>query len=297
MNNWNEIKTAFMVIKHGTVSGAAQQLGVHRATVLRHVDALEQELGTKLFIRHAHGYLPTDAGKELLRVAKITEEQFDQFSKRAKAIDSELEGDFVISSLDVITPLLLPAIKIFQTRHPKIVINYQSSPDIFKLEYGQAHMAIRTGGKPTENDYVCLPFYDVTVGFYAHIDYFKAHGTPKNLNELTGHSFIGTDDLNAKPMIHQWMRENIPTENLKFRSSSRAVQTQTIEAGLGIGLMLKHEAKTNAKLVEVLPEKNWTINNWIVTHGDLHRTEKIQSFISIIKEVEYLAEVQRILGD
>ena len=46
----------------GTVSGAAQALGVHHATVIRHIDALEGRLGVKLFQRHARGYTPTEAG-------------------------------------------------------------------------------------------------------------------------------------------------------------------------------------------------------------------------------------------
>ena len=39
MENWDEIRTAFQVARLGTVSGAADVLGVHHATVIRHVDA------------------------------------------------------------------------------------------------------------------------------------------------------------------------------------------------------------------------------------------------------------------
>mgnify|MGYP000273364863 FL=1 len=49
MNNWDEIKTAYQVARMGTVSGAAEVLGVHHATVIRHIDALEGQLGVKLF--------------------------------------------------------------------------------------------------------------------------------------------------------------------------------------------------------------------------------------------------------
>jgi hypothetical protein len=41
MDNWDEIRTAFQVARVGTVSGAAEVLGVHHATVIRHIDALE----------------------------------------------------------------------------------------------------------------------------------------------------------------------------------------------------------------------------------------------------------------
>ena len=52
MENWDELRTAYEVARHGTVSGAAAALGVHHATVIRHVDALEARLGVKLFQRH-----------------------------------------------------------------------------------------------------------------------------------------------------------------------------------------------------------------------------------------------------
>ena len=58
MDNWDEIRTAYQVARIGTVSGAAEALGVHHATVIRHIDALETRLGVKLFQRHARGILP-----------------------------------------------------------------------------------------------------------------------------------------------------------------------------------------------------------------------------------------------
>ena len=84
MDNWDEIKTAFQVAKHGTVSGAADSLGVHHATVIRHVDALEAKLGVKLFQRHSRGYTPTEAGDDLLLVAQATDDQFSQLEGRIK---------------------------------------------------------------------------------------------------------------------------------------------------------------------------------------------------------------------
>ena len=70
MDNWDEIRTAFQVARKGTVSGAAEELGVHHATVIRHIDALEQRLGVKLFQRHARGYTATEAGKIYYRSPK-----------------------------------------------------------------------------------------------------------------------------------------------------------------------------------------------------------------------------------
>ena len=59
---WAEIGSAREVVRHSTVSGAANALGLHRATVTRYIDTLEAKLGGKLFLRHARGYLPTELG-------------------------------------------------------------------------------------------------------------------------------------------------------------------------------------------------------------------------------------------
>ena len=81
MDNWDEIRTAFNVARIGTVSGAAEVLGVHHATVIRHIDAIEKRLGVRLFQRHARGYTPTEAGTDLLRVAQATDDQLNQLMK------------------------------------------------------------------------------------------------------------------------------------------------------------------------------------------------------------------------
>jgi len=36
MDQWDELHTAYWVARLGTVSAAAERLGVHRATVVRH---------------------------------------------------------------------------------------------------------------------------------------------------------------------------------------------------------------------------------------------------------------------
>ena len=88
--SWDEIRTAFQVARLGTVSGAAEALGVHHATVIRHIDALEAELGAKLFQRHARGYTPTEAGRELLDAAQDTDDRFAQLT--CQFISARLAG-------------------------------------------------------------------------------------------------------------------------------------------------------------------------------------------------------------
>ncbi|KPQ21384.1 MAG: Binding-protein-dependent transport system inner membrane component, partial [Rhodobacteraceae bacterium HLUCCA24] len=110
MDNWDEIRTAYHVARAGTVSGAAEALGVHHATVIRHVDALEARLGVKLFQRHARGYTPTEAGQDLLRVAQTTDDQFAQLASRIRGRGNDVSGELVVTSLAMFAPLLAPVL-------------------------------------------------------------------------------------------------------------------------------------------------------------------------------------------
>ena len=134
MDNWDEVRTAYQVARLGTVSGAADVLGVHHATVIRHIDALEKRLGVKLFQRHARGYTPTEAGADLLRVAQATHDQFQQLAGRIKGRGNDMSGDLVLTSLPGLAHLLTPALVAFQQEHPKLVLRYLTGERLFRLE-------------------------------------------------------------------------------------------------------------------------------------------------------------------
>ena len=152
MDNWDEIRTAFNVARIGTVSGAAEVLGVHHATVIRHIDALEARLGVKLFQRHARGYTPTEAGDDLLRVAQATDDQFAQLASRLKGQGDDVSGELVVTSISALSHLFVPVLAAFQRQYPDLVVRYLTGERLFRLEYGEAHVAIRAGSVPDQPD-------------------------------------------------------------------------------------------------------------------------------------------------
>lgn len=285
MKHWETLRTAYEIAQSGTVTAAADSLNMHRATVIRHIDTLEAELGVKLFQRHGRGYTLTEAGEDLLRVTARADSEFSQLKARIQG-RNELLGEFVITSLEFIAPVLMPALTCFQQQHPKLHIRYISSVDLFKLEYGQAHIAIRSGEKPSHPDYVVQPFSHFELGLFAHRDYLAKYGALNSVQDFINHQFVmvGPQAGFAKASINQWLDTHVPKENVALYSNSRAVLNQAVNASMGIGVMLKIHAQENTDLVEVYPHNpDWFIYNWLVTHGDLHRSEKVQQFLHILK--------------
>ena len=285
MDNWDEIRTAFQVARLGTVSGAAEVLGVHHATVIRHIDALEKRLGAKLFQRHARGYTPTEAGRDLLSVAQTTEEQFAQLSSRIKGQGETVRGEFVITSIGGLSDLLVPVLAEYQRRHPEVIIRFLTDNRVFRLDYGEAHVAIRAGSSPEEPDNVVQPLIRLRTGLYASRSYAETHGVPASDAEFGRHNFIIHDNEASRAPFYRWLRERVPAERLAFRATEPMALEQALRQGAGIGFLASYIAANDPELVEVMPPRvEWDAPLWVVTHVDLHRTRKVQAFVTLLKE-------------
>ncbi len=284
MENWDEIRTAYQVARLGTVSGAAEVLGVHHATVIRHIDALEKRLGSKLFQRHARGYTPTESGRDLLAVAQTTEEQFGQLASRIKGQGEEVAGEMVVTAITGVADLLTPVLAAYQAAHPKVVIRFLTDMRVFRLDYGEAHVAIRAGDTPQEPDNVVQPLGRMKNGLYAARSYIAANGMPASVEELAHHRFIGPDQPDSRAPFYRWLRERVPADRITLRITEPSANLAALEAGMGLGFCNSHYASTHPDLVEVMaPIPEWEAPLWIVTHVDLHRTLKVQSFLACLK--------------
>jgi len=285
MNNWDEVRTAYHVAKVGTVSGAAELLGVHHATVIRHIDALEDQLGVKLFQRHARGYTPTEAGDDLLRVAQATDDQFSQLAGRIKGQGDAVSGELVVTSLGGMSNLLVPVLTAFQKEYPEIVVRYLTGDRLFRLEYGEAHVALRAGSAPDQPDNVVQQFMRQRIALYASETYIARHGHPGDCSDLRNHYFVGADDPKSRAPFARWMRENVPPENIIFRSGDVHALRRAVCEGAGIGFLAQMQARELGGLIEVHPPKeDWSAPLWLVTHMDLHRTTKVQTFLAFLKD-------------
>jgi len=285
MDKWNEVRTAFKLAKFKTVSATAQEMGVHRATVMRHIDTLEATLGVILFQRNDKGYIPTEAGLDIMRLGEITEAHFTQLPTKLKQKEQTLEGKIRITSVSEMANMMMPTIVEYQSRYPKMQVEYLDAIRNFNLEYGEADIAIRSGQKPTTPDNVVLPLTQVELTFAAHKSYVKKHGLP-SLKHLTQHRFIALKDRPAHLVWNEWIYQNVADENIVFRCANHQVLAQAICHGGGIGIFPKHSIEQAPDLIEIPSPQAWQIPIWILVHRDTFNMPKIKAFIDILRQQE-----------
>lgn len=285
VSTWDEIRTAFHVAKMGTVSGAAEVMGVHHATVIRHIDALEAELGVKLFQRHARGYTATEAGQDLLQVAQATDDQFAQLVGRIRGRGADVTGELVITSLTSTSFFLTPILAEFQAANRGLQVRYLAGARLFRLEYGEAHVAIRAGAAPQQPDNVVQKYIEFPTALYAAPSYIERFGRPGGEDDLANHRFVSSDNPESRAPFARWIRDNLPPEAVVFRSDDDRVLRDAVVAGAGLGFLTPQEAQRFPGMVEILPPRpEWSAPLWLVTHVDLHRTTKVQALLSFLKE-------------
>lgn len=279
IDSWDDIRTALAVARTGTVSGAAETLGVHHATVIRRVDALEARLGTRLFQRHARGYAMTEAGQLLLRMGGEADERIAQMASRIAGAGDRIEGELVVTSLPDLAGHVMPRLLPLLKRHSGLRIRYVTDARMYRLAAGEAHLAIRAGAQPTEPDYVVSPWQALCPALYAAPAYLDAYGP---VDELAAHRFAislpGADGQRA-PFMH-WLQDRVPAENLVFHSNDMDMLEAIVRGGEALGVL---PALRAGGLTEIMSPPEWESQTWLVTHVDMHRAPKVQAAIAALR--------------
>lgn len=278
IDSWDDLRTALAVARSGTVSAAAAALGVHHATVIRRIDGLEARLGAKLFQRHPRGYALTDSGHAMLKVVGDADERFAQLAARIAGGGDRIEGELVVTSLPELGDLVMPRLVGLMQRHPGLRVRYETDVRLFRLDAGEAHVAIRAGSQPTEPDYIVRPMGRMRHPLYAAPGYVAAHG---DVTDLAGHplAVLGPQARNAPLMV--WLRDRIDPRQIVLAANDDAAREAVIRAGLAIGPLPLSRA---GGLVEVMSLPEWDSHLWLVTHRDLHRTPKVRAAVAALRD-------------
>ncbi|MBX2800511.1 MAG: LysR family transcriptional regulator [Myxococcales bacterium] len=271
MEHWDAMKTAYVVARLGTVSAAAKALGVHRATVVRHVDTVESELGGPLFHRHRQGYELTEAGEDLLATASVIDDQLDQLARRTRGRTLELEGELTITALAMFTPLVLDLVEACSREHPGLRLRFEVGSRVLSLDRGEAHVALRVGQRPTQPEEVVQSARQMRSSLYAHPSYLERRGTPSSEQALRHHAFVV--DRNALP--DRWLREWVPDADVVFSSPDTSAVFDAIARGVGLGLCPDFMA-SRLGLVRVFAGPPRGIDVWVVTHHRMHRSARVR---------------------
>lgn len=109
-------------------SDASKALFVTQSTLSQQIKQLEQELGTQLFQRSSHRVGLTEAGSELLPLARATLHEASLCVEKISDLNSLLAGTLNIGVTYSFSPILTETLVTFMKTYPKVKLNILYKP-------------------------------------------------------------------------------------------------------------------------------------------------------------------------
>ena len=291
--NWDYYRTFLAVLREGSLSGAARDLGLTQPTVGRHIDALEQASGEALFLRTPKGLLPTPIALQMRGHAEAMAATAAALERAASGCTDRVRGTVRISASEVIGIEVLPPILAhLQEEHPELAIELSLSDQVEDLLNQAADIAIRMV-EPAQDALVCRRIGHIPLGFYAHRRYLDQHGTPQTLDALAEHRLIGFDRQLAYVRAALASRPDLAGIRFAFRSDSNLAQFAMLRAGGGIGICQAGIARRHPDLVALLPgAPDLSLETYVVMHENLKSAPRCRvAFDALVAGLrEYLSE-------
>lgn len=276
--DWNLYRTFLAVVREGSLSGAARRLGLTQPTVARHVDELERAVGANLFLRSQRGLTPTDMGLELQPHAEALALDAATLWRTASGRPGAVRGAVRVSAAEVVGVEHLPPILAGLRRdYPELVIELVLSNAVDDLLRREVDIALRMV-EPAQGALLARRLPSIELGLHARRDYLEQRGTPRTLEDLTGHDIIGFD--RETPAIRTMMARypEIARAGFALRADSDLAQLAAIRAGVGIGLCQVPIARRDPRLVRVLEaEVAIELGLWVVMHEDLKTSARCRA--------------------
>ncbi|NRB40294.1 MAG: LysR family transcriptional regulator [Pseudomonadales bacterium] len=284
---WDDYRVAYQVAQSGSLSKAAKHLQCNHATVLRHVNRLEQALNIKLFIRHQRGYRLTDAGHIMVSEMPNIFEEFNRLESLMGSVEQDISGNLRITTLAEFSSLLNPALIQFRAAYPKLRIQLISTDEIIPLASGAAHVSLRAGAEPQDPDLIVRKILCINMNYYAAESYVQTHGLPDNINELNQHAWVmPSADKQRIPYVKQIL-EHIDIEQVVYQSNHFMDIQAAVAAGMGIGLISELDAPNYPHLhkLELKDMAHLQMGNlWFVYHRDLKHNAKVKTLYQYLLE-------------
>lgn len=123
------------IAETGHFSDASKMLFVTQSAVSQQIKALEEELGTQLFVRQSHNVVLTESGRELLPLAKKVLRGITECHDRISDLKGLLCGKLNIGLTYSLEPYIRETMLDFMKRYPKVKINayYKCLSDLLPM--------------------------------------------------------------------------------------------------------------------------------------------------------------------
>ena len=188
--DWDKLRIFHAAAQEGSFTRAGDVLGMSQSAISRQVSALEAELGTPLFHRHARGLILTEQGEHLYRAANDVMSKLEAVRARLADSAEQPTGRLrLTTTVGLGSTWLTDRIHEFIDHYPDIELQLILDDGELDLNMREADIAIRLR-QPTQPDLIQRRLFTVHMHLYAAPAYLERFGRPKSIEELDNHRIV-----------------------------------------------------------------------------------------------------------
>lgn len=182
----SELLAFTRTVEAKSLSRAAEELGVPRATISRRLGRLEQRLGARLLRRTTRSLILTDAGEALYRHARIVLDAVAQAEASVRRTDEAVRGDLRVSAPPMMRESFFVMLCDFAARHPELRLHVHFSTEHVDLRRGGYDVALRASTE-LEPGLIARHLARDKVIAVASPAYLARQGAPRTQRDLRAH--------------------------------------------------------------------------------------------------------------
>lgn len=195
--NLNRLAVFVAVVRAGSFTAAAEQLGLTKAMASQHVARLEKELGVTLLVRSTRRMALTEAGAifhtDCVRILGDAEAAIERVGKSRETPVGTLR---ITAASDHGPAVVAPALAGFMQRHPQLKVDFEVSDHIADPIAERFDVSVRIGWLRDSTLHAARlsAFRQCPVASPA---YLAAQGTPRRPDDLARHRWIALSVLSS----------------------------------------------------------------------------------------------------
>jgi DNA-binding transcriptional LysR family regulator len=247
-----QLSSFIAVAEEGQLSKAAARLCLSQPPLSRHIQALEADLGVRLFERTAGGMELTQAGTALLGEARNIESLIEQATLKARRAGTGRAGQLKVgiygSSIYGVVPQIL---RQFRLSYPEVelLLHYAQTPaQVQALRHGQVEIVFERM-VPIEQDIQVQLICREKLLVAMNTSHPLAQREWIHIGDLQHETFILGSEVTAASRVVEICRKAGFIPRLAEPSSN--VVTATLLAAVGAGITLVPESMVNVHFPEV----------------------------------------------
>lgn len=250
----DEMQAFVAVVDSGSITAAAEQLGLTISAASRTLGRLEEKLQTTLLRRTTRRLELTEEGAAFLQHARVILASVDEAEEQMAARRLRPVGRLRV---DAATPFMLhvivPLLAGFRERYPEVELELNSNEGIVDLIEKRTDVALRIGTLRDSTLHARLVGAS-RIRVFGSPGYLERHGIPTTPADLDGHTLLG---FTQPETLNDWPLRDAGGELLRIKpailTSSGETLRQMALCDLGLACMSDFMTRADVRAGRLVP--------------------------------------------